>query len=82
MWLGGMLDRPFLLQAEEAGWVYFGHLVDVCLRESFLLEAIEKEYQSVWMERVGGLSHVGGEDAVLRADGADGLGVIGEVELL
>ena len=32
------------------------------------------------VERVGGLAHVGGENAVLGADGANGFGVVGELE--
>jgi hypothetical protein len=34
------------------------------------------------MDRVGHLAHVGGENAVLRPDRADGLYAIGEGELL
>ena len=71
-----------LLQAEETGWVHLGHLVDVGLGEALLLETVEQEYQRIWVERVGRLTHIGGEDAMVRTDCADGFGVVGEVELL
>ena len=70
------------MQTEEPGGIHLGLLVDVGLGEALLFETVEQEYQRIGVERVGGLAHVGGEDAMLRTDGADGFGVVSEVELL
>ena len=64
------------------GGVGLGHLVDLGLGDALLAKAGEEQDERIWVEWIGGLSHVGGEDAVFGSDGADGLGVVGEVELL
>ena len=73
--------RRKLVQTQELGWIHFGHLVDVALGEALLPQAIEEKLQAIGMKRVAGLSHVGGENAMLYADGAYCFGVVGKVEL-
>ena len=78
--VGRELGRRLYWQAEEFCGVGFGHLGNFGGGNAFFFEAGEEQDKTVGVQRVGGLAHVGGEDAVLRADGANGLGVVGDGE--
>src|SRR5438552_2857180 len=71
-----------LVQPQTLCRIYLGHLIDLRLADPRRTHRLKVRFEPVGMQRIPGLPQVARENAVLRPDGANRLGVIGHPVLL